>query len=88
MRKLSYRNTKQQTSRYKLLDREKPSKSRPEFDSYGQLVSKCCTKCGERKIAQEFSKRPQGIGGKTSWCKACTRKNLELWQQKQNKKVK
>ncbi len=25
----------------KLLDREKPSKSRPEFDSYGQLVSKC-----------------------------------------------
>ena len=72
----------------KLLDREKPSKSRPEFDSYGQLVSKCCTKCGERKIADEFSKRPQGIGGKTSWCKACTRKNLEIWQEKQKNKVK
>jgi len=60
----------------------------PEFDSYGQLVSKCCTKCGERKIAEEFSKRPQGIGGKTSWCKACTRKNLEIWQEKQKNKVK
>ena len=69
----------------KLLDREKPSKSMPEFDSHGQLVTKRCTKCWERKIANEFSRRPQGIGGKTSWCKACTRKNLEIWQEKQKK---
>lgn len=69
----------------KLLDREKPSMSMPEFDHYGQLVSKCCTKCSIRKEADEFSRRPQGIGGKTSWCKQCTRKNLELWQQKQKK---
>ena len=60
----------------------------PEFDSYGQLVTKRCTKCWERKIANEFSRRPQGIGGKTSWCKACTRKNLEIWQEKQKNKVK
>jgi len=64
----------------KLLDREKPSKSRPEFNNYGHLISKICTKCEVRKIANEFSKRPQGIGEKTSWCKACTRKNLENWQ--------
>ena len=69
----------------KLLDREKPSKSRPEFDSYGQLVSKHCTRCNIRKDAIAFSKRPQGIGGKTSWCKECARKNLEIWQQKQKK---
>lgn len=69
----------------KLLDREKPSMSMPEFDHYGQLISKCCTKCSIRKEADEFSRRPQGIGGKTSWCKQCTRKNLELWQQKQKK---
>ena len=69
----------------KLLDREKPSKSMPDFDNHGQLVSKRCTKCWERKVASEFSKRPQGIGGKTSWCKLCTRKNLEQWQARQNK---
>jgi len=69
------------------LDREKPSKSMPEFDSHGQLVTKRCTKCWERKIADEFSRRPQGIGGKTSWCKACTRKNLEIWQEKQKKQL-
>ena len=69
----------------KLLDREKPSKSMPDFDNYGQLVSKRCTKCWERKVASEFSKRPQGIGGKTSWCKLCTRKNLEQWQARQKK---
>ena len=57
----------------------------PDFDNHGQLVSKRCTKCWERKIANEFSKRPQGIGGKTSWCKLCTRKNLEQWQARQNK---
>jgi len=70
----------------KLLDREKPSKSRPEFNNYGHLISKICTKCEVRKIANEFSKRPQGIGEKTSWCKACTRKNLENWQKKQKNK--
>jgi len=70
----------------KLLDREKPSKSRPEFNNYGQLISKICTKCEVRKVANEFSKRPQGIGNKTSWCKACTRKNLENWQKKQRNK--
>lgn len=70
----------------KLLDREKPSKSMPEFNNHGQLVSKRCTKCWTRKEANEFSKRPQGIGGKTSWCKLCTRKNLEEWQKKQKKR--
>lgn len=70
----------------KLLDREKPSKSMPEFNNYGQLVSKRCTKCWTRKEASEFSKRPQGIGGKTSWCKACTRKNLEEWQERKKQK--
>jgi len=72
----------------KLLDREKPSKSMPNFNSYGQLIDKNCTRCGVRKKADQFSKRPQGIGGKTSWCKLCSRKNLELWQQKRNKKTK
>jgi|TARA_B100001939_G_C16696940_1_gene511162 hypothetical protein len=67
----------------KLLDREKPSKALPEFDSHGQLITKKCTKCWERKEADQFSKRPQGIGGKTSWCKACTRKNLEQWVARQ-----
>ena len=69
----------------KLLDREKPSKSMPVFSNHGELVSKKCTKCLVRKESKDFSKRPQGIGQRTSWCKECTRKNLEKWQKKQNK---
>ncbi len=39
------------------------------------------------KIAVNFIRGPQGIGGKTSWCNACTRKNVEIWQEKQKKQV-
>ena len=66
----------------KLLDRERPSKSIPHFNSHGELISKKCTKGWERKDATGFSRRPQGIGGKTSWCKDCTRKNLKAWQER------
>tara|TARA_R100000742_G_C4262018_1_gene79824 strand:- start:46 stop:702 length:657 start_codon:yes stop_codon:yes gene_type:complete len=69
----------------KFLDREKPSKAEPEFDSHGRLISKRCTKCWKRKKAERFSKRPRGIGGKTSWCRVCVRKNLEIWQEKKKR---
>jgi len=69
----------------KLLEIEKkPSKSMPEFDNHGILISKKCTKCWERKEANEFTKRPKGIGNKTSWCKDCLNKNLQDWHDKKN----
>ena len=62
--------------------------SQDEFDSYG-LVSKCCTKCGERKIAQgNLVKDHKALVVKQVGVKRVQEKNLELWQQKQNKKVK
>lgn len=66
----------------KLLDRDKASQSMPIFDSYGNLESKRCTKCWVRQDANSFSNRPAGIGGKTSWCKGCTRDNLKKWLDK------
>ena len=69
----------------KLLEIEKkPSKSMPEFDNHGILISKKCTKCWKRKEAKEFTKRPKGIGMKTSWCKVCLNKNLQNWHNKKN----
>ena len=69
----------------KLLEIEKkPSKSMPEFDNHGILISKKCTKCWKRKEAKEFTKRPKGIGMKTSWCKVCLNKNLQDWHNKKN----
>jgi len=66
----------------KLLDRDKASQSMPIFDSYGSLESKRCTKCWVRQDNNSFSNRPAGIGGKTSWCKGCTRDNLKKWLDK------
>ena len=69
----------------KLLEIEKkPSKSMPEFDNHGLLISKKCTKCWQRKQAKDFTKRPKGIGNKTSWCKDCLNKNLQDWHDKKN----
>jgi hypothetical protein len=69
----------------KLLEIEKkPSKSMPEFNNHGILISKKCTKCWKRKDTNEFTKRPKGIGGRTSWCKKCLNKNLQDWHNKKN----
>lgn len=77
-----YLETKDKKRIDKLLDRDKASQSMPVFDSYGKLVSKKCTKCWKRQSYDDFSNRPAGIGGKTSWCKGCTRDNLKKWLDK------
>jgi len=81
-----YINIKDKKRVDKLLDRDKASQSMPVFDSYGVLESKRCTKCWDRQEANGFSNRPAGIGGKTSWCKSCTRENLKKWLDKQKDK--
>jgi WhiB family redox-sensing transcriptional regulator len=69
----------------KLLEIEKkPSKSMPEFDDHGILLNKKCTKCWKRKDTKDFTKRPKGIGSRTSWCKVCLNKNLQDWHNKKN----
>ena len=80
-----YISTKDKKRVDKLLDRDKASQSMPVFSKHGILESKNCTKCGKRQEANNFSNRPAGIGGKTSWCKNCTRDNLKKWLEKKKK---
>ena len=56
----------------------------PEFDDHGILLNKKCTKCWKRKDSKDFTKRPKGIGSRTSWCKVCLNKNLQDWHNKKN----
>lgn len=38
------------------------------------VVAKVCTQCDEGKLLEEFALKPDGKGGRDSWCRACRAK--------------
>lgn len=44
-----------------------------------EVNSRTCTKCGQVKLLDEFSRKPGGKYGRSSECKICHRKRSSRW---------
>ena len=75
-----------QTEQKKKAYHRRYSESKPRFDSWGRLKSKICTKCKKRSKEDNFAKRVQGIGGRTSWCRRCVADHTKKWEKENLKK--
>jgi hypothetical protein len=48
-------------------------------NNVGEIVRKHCSKCGDIKKLEDFSKHKSGLGGRNSECKECNSKRLKKW---------
>lgn len=51
------------------------------------MATRTCTKCGETKSAEEFSRNRRNKSGYSFWCRPCTREYCRLYYQKHQERL-
>jgi len=57
------------------------------MDKLTEIIERACTKCGETKPIEKFSKAKKGLYGRRSTCKECDKKYLSEYRQTEKGKV-
>lgn len=50
-------------------------------NSIGEIVAKCCVKCGEAKTLDSYSRKKDGLGGKRTLCNTCEKERAKNYRE-------